>query len=117
MYIKFVIIWFLALNIYRRKLLRDDNRINFIKSVRSEIGKRGWFDFDARPPKIDGSIEAKTTLFASSEPPGGRSTWILKLLADKLVELKAIDSISTMGVQRILKKGNQALAEYSMVHR
>jgi putative transposase len=32
---------------YRRKLLRDDDRINYIKPVRSEIGKRYWFDFDA----------------------------------------------------------------------
>jgi len=57
-----------------------------------------------RPPKIDGTIEAQTTLLACSEPPEGRSAWTLKLIADKLVELEAIDSISTMSVQRILKK-------------
>ena len=70
-----------------------------------------------RPPKIDGTIEAKATLLACSEPPECRSTWTLKLIADKLVELKTIDSISVMSVQRILKKGDQALAEDSMVHR
>jgi transposase len=70
-----------------------------------------------RPPKIDEIIEAKPTLFAFSEPPEGRSAWILELIADKLVELKAVDSISTMSVQRISKKVNQALAEDSMVHR
>ena len=70
-----------------------------------------------RPPKLDGTIEAKTTILACSEPPEGRYAWTLKLTADKLVELKAIDSISTMSVQRILKNGNQALAEDSMVHR
>ena len=32
---------------YRRKLLRDDDRINYIKSICSEIGERYWFDFDA----------------------------------------------------------------------
>jgi len=34
---------------YRRKLLRDNDRINYIhiKSICSEIGKRFWFDFDA----------------------------------------------------------------------
>ncbi len=69
-----------------------------------------------RPQKIDGTIKAKTTLLACSEPPEGRSTWTLKLLADKLIELKAIDSISVMSVQRILKKGDQALAQNSMVH-
>jgi len=64
-----------------------------------------------RPLKIDGSIEAKTTLLACSQPPEGRSTWTLKLIADRLVELEVIDSISPMSVQRILKKGDQALAE------
>lgn len=32
---------------YRRKLLLDDDCINYIKSVCSEIGERYWFDFDA----------------------------------------------------------------------
>ncbi len=70
-----------------------------------------------RPPKIDGTIEAKTTLLACSQPPEGRSTWTLKLIADKLVELEAIDSISPMSIHRILKKGTQALAQDSMVYR
>ncbi len=56
------------------------------------------------PPKIDETIKAQVTLLACSEPPEGRSAWTLQLLADKLVELKAIDSISSMSVQRILKK-------------
>jgi len=56
------------------------------------------------PPKIDGTIETQVTLLACSEPPEGRSTWTLQLLADKLVELEAIESISTMSIQRILKK-------------
>jgi PAS domain-containing protein len=70
-----------------------------------------------RPPKLDGTIETKMTLLACSEPPEGRYTWTLKLIADKLLELKSIDCISTMSVQRILDNGNQALAEDSMVHR
>lgn len=49
------------------------------------------------------------TLLACSEPPEGKSTWTLKLLADKLVELEAIDSISTMSIQRILKKAKPSL--------
>lgn len=56
------------------------------------------------PPKIDGTIEAQVTLLACSEPPEGRSSWTLQLIADKLVELEAIDSISAMSIQRILKK-------------
>ncbi len=56
------------------------------------------------PIKIDGTIEAQVTLLACSEPPEGRSSWTLQLLADKLVELKSIESISAMSIQRILKK-------------
>ena len=56
------------------------------------------------PPKLDGRVEAELTLLASSEPPEGRSKWTLRLLADKLVELEAVDSISHMSVHRILKK-------------
>ena len=32
---------------YRRKLLRDTSRINYIKNICSEIGEKYWFDFDA----------------------------------------------------------------------
>jgi hypothetical protein len=35
---------------YRRKLLRDNDRINYIKSICSEIGERYGFDFDAIEP-------------------------------------------------------------------
>jgi transposase len=56
------------------------------------------------PPKIDGRIEAELTLLACSEPPDGRSKWTVRLLADKLVEMEVIDSISHMSVQRLLKK-------------
>lgn len=56
------------------------------------------------PPKIDKNLEAELTLLACSEPPEGRSRWTLKLLADKLVEMELIDSISDMSVHRMLKK-------------
>ena len=56
------------------------------------------------PPKIDGRIEAQITHLACSQPPEGRSKWTLRLLADKLVELDCIDSISHMSVHRALKK-------------
>ena len=56
------------------------------------------------PPKIDARIEAQLTLLACSEPPNGRSRWTVRLLADKLVEMEVVDSISHMSVQRLLKK-------------
>ena len=60
-------------------------------------------------PKITGEIEAQLTLLACSTPPEGRSRWTLQLLADKLVELKLVDSISDVAVMHRLKKMNLSL--------
>jgi transposase len=57
-----------------------------------------------RPPKLDGAQEAKLIAIACSEPPAGRARWTLQLLADKLVELKVVDSISDETVRERLKK-------------
>lgn len=56
------------------------------------------------PTKIGSRIEAQLTLLACSEPPDGRSKWTVRLLADKLVEMEAVEAISHMSVQRLLKK-------------
>jgi transposase len=60
-------------------------------------------------PKITGEIEAQLTLLACSAPPEGRSRWTLQLLADKLVELKLVESISDVAVMHRLKKMNLSL--------
>lgn len=60
----------------------------------------------SRTPKLDGAGEAKLTVLACSTPPEGRSRWTLVLLADKLVELKIVDSISGEAVRKHLKKMN-----------
>lgn len=57
-----------------------------------------------RPSILDGRAEARLTLIACSEAPGGRVRWTLRLLADKLVELELVDSISHTAVGNILKK-------------
>jgi len=54
--------------------------------------------------KLDGNAEAHLIAIACSEPPEGRSEWTLRLLADKLVELNVVDSVSHMTVSRTLKK-------------
>jgi hypothetical protein len=58
------------------------------------------------PPviKIDGEAEAKIITLACSEPPEGRSRWTLVLLANKVVELGILDSISDHGIGDLLKK-------------
>lgn len=59
-----------------------------------------------RPTLIDGLQRAKITALACSEPPEGYERWSLRLLADKAVELKLVDTISYGEVRLILKKTN-----------
>ena len=54
--------------------------------------------------KVDGDIEAKLITLCCSEPPKGFAKWSLRLLADKMVELKYIESISHVTVRSVLKK-------------
>lgn len=56
--------------------------------------------------KLDGAAEAKLIATACSQTPAGRSRWTLQLLADKLVELGVVDSISHECVRATLKKTN-----------
>jgi transposase len=59
-----------------------------------------------RPPTITGEERAKITALACSNAPEGYARWSLRLLAEKLVELEFIDSISYKTVGDILKKTN-----------
>jgi transposase len=58
------------------------------------------------PRKVDGEVEAHLIALACSDPPDGRQRWTLRLLADKLVELAVVESISHEGVRQALKKTN-----------
>lgn len=62
---------------------------------------------DPRPgqrPKLDGKAEAHLIALACSDAPGGRDHWPLRLLADKLVELGVVESISYETVRQTMKK-------------
>ena len=54
--------------------------------------------------KIDGDVEAHIIALSCSEPPKGYGRWSLRLLADKAVELKYLDSISHAAIRQTLKK-------------
>jgi hypothetical protein len=54
--------------------------------------------------KGDGDFEAHLLALSCSEPPQGHARWSLRLLADKMVELEYVDSISHETVRRVLKK-------------
>ena len=61
--------------------------------------------------KIDGDVEAKLVKLCCSEPPPGFAKWSLRLLADKMVELHYVDSISHVSVGNVLKKTNLSLGK------
>lgn len=55
-------------------------------------------------PKLDARGEALLVALACSDAPGERTRWTMQLLADRLVELEIIDTISDETVRRTLKK-------------
>ena len=57
-----------------------------------------------RAPALDGEGEAWLAKLACSEAPDGRSRWTLRLLAERLVELEVVESISHETVRKTLKK-------------
>ena len=62
-----------------------------------------------KPPReviFDGAFEARLIALACSNTPEGYRRWTVRLLADKVVELKYVSSVSHMTVQRVLKKTN-----------
>lgn len=59
-----------------------------------------------KPRKLTSVGEACLIATTCSEPPLGHQSWTLKLLADRLISLEVVDSISANTVGRILKKTN-----------
>ena len=56
------------------------------------------------PPLLDGEGEAKVIATRLGNPPAGSGRWTLRLLAEQLVELEIVESISHETVRQILKK-------------
>lgn len=70
-----------------------------------------------KPPreiKFDGAFEARLVTLACSDAPEGHRRWTVRLLADKVVELKISPEVSHMTVQRVLKKMNLNLTSASI---
>lgn len=59
--------------------------------------------------KLDEKGEAILETLAHSKPPEGRKRWTLQLLADRLVQLKVVDSISYETVRQEVKKNGLSL--------
>ena len=61
---------------------------------------------NAKERKVDGDLEAHLIALSCSQAPIGFSRWSLRMLADKVVELKYVESISHETIRRVLKKTN-----------
>ncbi len=83
------------------------------EGVEAALGRRE--QLRRRQRKLDGQGEAHLIAIAISQPPEGRVSWTLQMLADGLVEREIVDSISAETVRRTLKKRTQALAEGVLV--
>lgn len=64
-----------------------------------------------KPKTFIGKDHATLIALACTEPPEGRARWTMRLLADKMVELEFVDSISHKTVRNMLKKMNFSLTE------
>ena len=87
---------------------------NTVRNVRQRFVEKGFDaalnqksrDTPPRKPILDGEKEAQLIALACGKPPQGRSKWTLKLLAQELVALEIVESISDQTVRRKLKKMN-----------
>lgn len=76
-----------------------------------DIGAIASLKPEPRPPrpdliKVTGEIEAQITQIACSEAPNGRSCWTTQLIAEKVIAMGMVDSLSAKSVERLLKKVN-----------
>lgn len=71
-----------------------------------EIALKGKPVGTPKPRKIDGDVEAHLIALTRSKAPDGYKQWSFRLLADKMVEMEYIDSISHESVRKTLKKTN-----------
>jgi len=95
-----------VLNISMRKIDRVKER--FVAGG-LEVALTGRERNRIYPKKADGDFEAHLIALSCSAPPEGFSRWTLRLLADKVVELEYIDTISHETIRQILKKRTQTL--------
>jgi len=61
------------------------------------------------PQKVDGNTEAHLIALCCSKPPEGYGKWSVRLVAEKMIEMEIVETISHMTVQRTLKKLNLSL--------
>ena len=94
-----------------------DVTVQTIERVRKQFVEEGFDAVLSRRPyiqkvsrkKIDGNVEAHLIALSCSEPPAGHVRWTLRLLADKIVELGYVETISHEAIRQTLKKTKLSL--------
>lgn len=87
-------------------------RIRTVENVRMQLVQEGFEAALQRkkratpptPPLLDGAGKAKLIAMRLGKPPAGYGRWTLKLLADRMVELEIVESISPETIRKTLKK-------------
>jgi len=87
-------------------------RVQTIENLRKRLVTEGFEtalngktrESPPRPPLLDGEKEAKLIAMRLGKPPAGFGHWTLRLLADELVSLEVVESISHETVRQTLKK-------------
>ena len=84
--------------------------VRSVERIRKDFCERGLAVFLPKPrqprsdKKLTGEVEAHLIAIACSEPPAGESRWKLQAIADRLVELEVVESLSHTSVATVLKK-------------
>ena len=81
--------------IWRTKIRYNEGGLDWALNEEPRVGA---------PTKLDGKQEAFLVALACSDPPAGRESWTMQLLADRLVELGIVETISDETVRTTLKK-------------
>ena len=83
--------------------IRKKLRLTFAGQALSS-GVREKREAAPTPKLLDGTAEAKLIALRLGKPPAGFGHWTLRLLADQMVELEIVESISPETVRQTLKK-------------
>jgi Homeodomain-like domain len=89
-----------------------DCRTKTVENIRQRLVTRGFAEVLAgkkratppRPKLLDGEQEAKVIALRLGKPPAGFANWTLRLLAQNVVELEIVESVSHETVRQTLKK-------------
>ena len=87
------------------KTLENLRRRFVEEGMESALGRKKQ-EKPSRAKKLDGEKEARLIAMSCSKPPEGRDRWTLKMLANNMIVLEIVDTVSTETIRKTLKKTN-----------